>query len=60
MYQKRYNLKELQRVITGLLESGRKFLTIEDLLMEIGCDILDINEYYIKKVRHHIRYEREK
>ena len=60
MYKKRYNLKATVEIINKQIERGRKYMDFEDLLIEIGFDILDINEFYIRNVRHHFRYEREK
>jgi hypothetical protein len=59
MYKKRYSLEEIEKVINGQIEQGKRFLNIEGLLIEIGFDVLDINEFYIKNIRHHFRYERE-
>jgi hypothetical protein len=59
MYKKRYSLEEIKKVINEQIKQGKKFLNIEGLLTEIGFDVLDINEFYIKNVRHHFRYERE-
>ncbi len=59
MYKKRYNLKALVAIINRQIEHGRKYMDFEDLLVEIGFDILDINEFYIRNVKHHFRYERE-
>jgi hypothetical protein len=57
-YKKRYNLKELQKIIKTLQER-KKFMDLEDLLFEIGYDPLDVNIFYVKNIKHRIRYERE-
>jgi hypothetical protein len=59
MYKKRYNLLEVQKVINGLIKEDRKFIDIEDLLIEIGFDTLDIQEFFIKNIKHRIRYDRD-
>jgi len=58
MDNKRYNLKKLQEEI-GLLitEKNKKFMSFEELLFEIGFDTQDVNKFYIKHIKHRIRYE---
>jgi hypothetical protein len=58
-YLKRYNLKELQKTLNQLIEKNIKFINIDDLLFEIDFDPLDINTFYIKYIKHRLRYERE-
>ena len=58
-YKKRYNLKELEKIIQGQLKKGRKYMDLEDLLFEIEYDMLDVNMFYVTQVKHRIRYERE-
>jgi len=60
MYKKYYNLKEVNEIIENLIRQGKKKLNFEKLIDEIGCDIRDINEYYIKEVKHRLRYEKER
>ena len=57
MDNKRYNLKTLSEQINELILSGRQFIETEDLLFEIGFDMKDINKFYVKHVKHRIRYE---
>jgi len=57
MYSKRYNLKTLIDEIDDLIGAGRKFVDIEDLLFEIGFDMKDINKFYVKHIKHRMRYE---
>ena len=59
IYNKRYNLKELQQIINDLLAKNHIYLSIEELLNEIGFDPLDINKFYVANIKHRIRYERE-
>jgi hypothetical protein len=59
MYHKRYNLNELIKTIEGFKKEGRKFVDLEKLLMDIGCDPLDFNEFYITNIRHRVRYNRD-
>ena len=42
-YKKRYNLKELEKIIQEQIKKGRKYMDLEDLLFEIGYDFLDVN-----------------
>lgn len=58
MYKKRYNLKELQKIIKELQKSYN-YVDLEKLLFEIGYDPLDVNMFYIKEIKHRVRYERE-
>jgi hypothetical protein len=60
MYNKRYNLKTLSEKINELISSGKQFIEIEDLLFEIGFDMKDINKFYVKHVKHRMRYEDRK
>lgn len=60
MYKKYYNIEDIEKVMQGLKSSGKKKIHLEQLLEAIGCDNLDVQEFYIKNVKHHIRYEREK
>jgi hypothetical protein len=60
MYKKYYDLKELKDTIAGLTLKGRHKINLEQLLNEIGCDTLDFQEYYVKNIKHIIRYERER
>ncbi|MHB8278702.1 MAG: hypothetical protein ACYDIA_13760 [Candidatus Humimicrobiaceae bacterium] len=57
MDNKRYNLKTLSEQINELILSGRQFVEIEDLLFLIGFDMKDINKFYVKHVKHRMRYE---
>lgn len=56
-YSKRYNLETLSDEINELIKSGRKFVEIEDLLFAIGFELKDINKFYVKHVKHRMRYE---
>lgn len=57
-YSKRYNLTEIKEIINKLIEDGKKNIDIEDLLIEIGFNPLDIQKFYIKNIKHRIRYEK--
>lgn len=57
MESKRYNLKTLIDEINELILSGKKFVELEDLLFEIGFDMKDVNKFYVKHVKHRMRYE---
>lgn len=57
MDNKRYNLNKIKEQIDELILSGKKFVELEDLLFEIGFDMKDINKFYIKHVKHRMRYE---
>lgn len=59
-YSKRYNLKTLSEQIDELILSGNEFIELEDLLFEIGFDLLDINKFFTKHVKHRMRYDRRK
>jgi hypothetical protein len=59
MYKKRYNLLEVQKVINTLIKEDKKFIDLENLLIEIGFDTLDIHEFFIKNIKHRIRYDRD-
>lgn len=59
MYNKRYNLKTLLDHINELIASDKKFIELEELLFEIGFDMKDINKFYIKHVKHRIRYDKD-
>ena len=60
MYSKRYNLKSLAEEINNLIKDGNKFIEIETLLFAIGFDMKDVNIFYIKHVKHRMRYEDRK
>jgi len=55
MYSKRYNKKKLLEIIG---KSDKKTFDIEDLLFEVGFTIKDMNKFYIKHIKHRIRYEK--
>ena len=57
-YKKRYNLKELKKIIRELQKSYN-YVDLEKLLFEIGYDPLDVNLFYVTQIKHRIRYERE-
>ncbi len=59
MYHKKYNLNELIKEVEVLKNEGRRFVDLEQLLMVIGFDSLDFNEFYITNIRHRIRYDRD-
>lgn len=59
MYKKRYDLKELDKVIKEEIGKGREFIELEELLFGISFEPLDVNMFYIKNVKHRLRYERE-
>ena len=59
MYRKRYNLETLKQTINDIIEEeGKFYLTLGQLLNEIGYDLLDVNEFYIKNVKHVMRYNK--
>jgi len=60
MYKKKYNLQELKKVIDKLISEDKKFIDITNLMFAVGYDPLDVNEFYIKFVKHRMRYERDK
>lgn len=56
MYSKRYNKKQLLEIIE---KSNKKSFNIEDLLFEIDFTIKDVNKFYVKHIKHRIRYEKD-
>lgn len=54
MYSKRYNKKKLLEIIG---KSDKKTFDIEELLFEIGFDMKDMNKFYIRHIKHRIRYK---
>jgi hypothetical protein len=59
-YKKRYNLKELEKIIKELIENGRSYMDFGDLLFEIDFDPLDVNMFWVKNIKFRVRYERER
>lgn len=58
-YKKRYNLKELGKIIQEQIEKGRSYMDIEELLFEIFYDPLDVNMFWTKNIKFRVRYDRE-
>jgi hypothetical protein len=53
-YNKRYNK---HKILEQIKSSDKKTFDIEDLLLEIGFDMQDMNKFYIKHIKHRIRYK---
>jgi hypothetical protein len=53
-----YNLKELEEKIKELKDTGRQKISLEDLFFNIGFDLMDFNKFWIKDVKHRIRYNK--
>lgn len=59
LYKKRYSIKNLKNIFAELSTSNRTYLSISEILDEIQYDPLDIQEFFIKNIKHRFRYERK-
>jgi hypothetical protein len=55
-YKKTYKVSETLKKLQEAKEDGTLTFNIETLLDLLGYDPLDVNLYYVKNIKHSIRY----
>lgn len=58
MYKKRYNINTLKEIFLSISKDNRSYLSISEILDLIGYEPLDIQEYFIKNIKHKFRYDK--
>lgn len=59
MYRKKYDIKKITESLKEFaVKKDKNSMSLEELLETTGYDLLDVNEFYIKNVKHVMRYDK--
>lgn len=56
IYEKNYNVK---KIIELLKKQDKKTLNIEEIILLVGFDLIDLNNFYVNHIRNRVRYKKE-